>query len=495
MFFKQKSNVIFRSYDSFGYITDNRNFGYKHTNNSEKYIGDKILSESGSVFFSVLGREPQTLDILAQKIRKQFPDVDIETIKNDAKEFYYKLECEGFITSGETQQECEERDTKFSYKELKPEIISKDFSPFIIRPKKSTQDFFEEYFKDKPQLLYLHIEITSRCNERCIHCYIPHDNKITSIKSALFYDILEQCKSMRLVHLTLSGGEPMLHRNFCDFLKKCREYNFSINILSNLTLLDDEIVKEMKANPLLGVQVSLYSMNPDIHDEITQMKGSLEKTKTAILKLIENDIPLQISCPIMKQNKNCSNDVKKWAGKHNIYVGDDFVIIGSYNHTTQNLNCRLPLDEVKKVIKEKATKDVKYLEHLKVEAEKKKNIAPDDFVCSVCNSSICITENGDVYPCAGWQGYVVGNVKKTSLSDIWEHSKKVQYLRELRKYDFPKCIQCVDKEFCTMCMVRNANESPIGDPLAVNEYFCKIAKFNKSLVLELQKEHPSIKNQ
>lgn len=284
----------------------------------------------------------------------------------------------------------------------------------------------------------------------------------------------------------------MLHENFCYFLRKCREHNFSVNVLSNLTLLDDEIIQEMKANPLLGVQVSLYSMNPDIHDEITQMKGSLEKTKTAILKLIESDIPLQISCPIMKQNKNCSDDVKKWAGEHNIYVGSDFVIIGSYNNTTQNLNCRLSLDEVKKVIKDKATKDVKYLEQLKIEVEEKKNIAPDDFVCSVCNSSICVTENGDVYPCAGWQGYVVGNVKETSLNDIWENSEKVQYLRELRKYDFPKCIQCTDKEFCTMCMVRNANESPTGNPLAVNEYFCDIAKFNKSMVLEWKKKRISI---
>ncbi|WP_374937108.1 SPASM domain-containing protein [Bacteroides uniformis] len=97
---------------------------------------------------------------------------------------------------------------------------------------------------------------------------------------------------------------------------------------------------------------------------------------------------------------------------------------------------------------------------------------------------MCITENGNVYPCAGWQGYVVGNVKETSLIDIWNNSEKVQYLRNLRKYDFPKCLQCVDKEFCTMCMVRNANESPTGNPLTVNEYFCNIAKFNRKITLE-----------
>jgi radical SAM protein with 4Fe4S-binding SPASM domain len=75
-------------------------------------------------------------------------------------------------------------------------------------------------------------------------------------------------------------------------------------------------------------------------------------------------------------------------------------------------------------------------------------------------------------------------VKETSLKEIWDNSKKVQYLRNLRKKDFPKCIQCPDKAFCVMCMVRNANEHPHGDPLAVNEYFCNVAKINKRVVFE-----------
>ena len=300
----------------------------------------------------------------------------------------------------------------------------------------------------------------------------------------LFYDVLEQCKNMRLLHLTLSGGEPMLHKNFCNFLKKCNEYNFSVNVLSNLTLLDDEIIKEMKANPLLDVQVSLYAMAPNVHDEITQVKGSFEKTKNAILKLIENDIPLQISCPIMKQNKNYYGDVIKWAEKYKIHVGADYVIIGKYDHTTQNLSCRLSINEIKEMISDKIAHDSKYLEQMEMSAEKKKDTNPNDFVCSVCHSSICIADNGTVFPCAGWQDYVVGNVKEASLQDIWDNTEKVQYLRSLRKKDFPKCLQCTDKEFCTMCMIRNANENPEGNPLIVNEFFCNIAKLNRQIVEE-----------
>jgi radical SAM protein with 4Fe4S-binding SPASM domain len=483
MYFKQKSNVIFRNYGSFGYITDNRNFGYKQANDDGNDIGDKIVSQSGAVFLSVLDRKPQTLDCLVKKISMQFTDVDIETIKIDAREFYFLLELEGFVVSGETLQECNEKDLSFSYKKVEPKSKKEDCSPNRCF-ETSTQEFFDEYFESESQLTNLHIEITSECNERCVHCYIPHENKVNNIEPDLFYNILDQCIKMNLLHLTLSGGEPMMHKNFIDFLNKCNEYNFSVNVLSNLTLLNKTIIEEMKRNALLSVQVSLYSMDADIHDAITQVKGSFEKTKNAIIRLRENDIPLQISCPIMKQNIYCYNDVIEWGKAHNINVGSDYVIIARYNHTTQNLSNRLSINDVKEVINQRIFNEPQYLEVMEKEAEQKKNMNPDDFVCSVCHSSICIAENGNVYPCAGWQDYVVGNVNETSLNDIWNNSTKVQYLRSLHRRDFPKCIQCTEKEFCTMCMVRNANEHPLGDPLAVNEYFCNIAKLNKKMVLD-----------
>jgi radical SAM protein with 4Fe4S-binding SPASM domain len=483
MYFKKKTNIIFRNYNTFGYITDNRNFGYKLLNNSDNHIGDKILSESGALFISVLGKNPQTLDEIAINICNRFQDVEIDTIKQDANEFYSMLEKDGFIVSGNSIEECDEKDYKFSYKTSNPEVINYSNS-ISFKQEKSTQDFFEEYYNGRYQLTNIHIEISSKCNERCIHCYIPHEEKNNQIDSSLFYNILEQCKNLNIIHITISGGEPMLHKHFVDFLKKCREYNFSVNVLSNLTLLSDEIIYEMKANPLLGVQVSLYSMNSDIHDNITQTKGSFEKTKSSILRLIENDIPLQISCPVIKQNKDCYEEVIKWAKKHGVHAGDDYIIIAKYNHTTQNLSCRLSISEIEKVIKDKSENDSIYLENIKTEAEKSKEFSPDDYVCSVCESTICISDNGVVYPCAGWQDFVLGNIRNKTLDEIWNSSKEVKYLRSLRKKDFPKCIKCTDREYCTMCMVRNANEDPTGNPLTVNEYFCDIARLNKIIVDE-----------
>ncbi len=176
----------------------------------------KFYQKAELVFVSVLSRAPQSLEVLAKNIKKQFTDVDIQTIKNDARDFYSILERDGFIVSGETLKECDEKDTMFSYKMLEP-LIKKDFSHTTTHLEKSTQEFLEEHFKGKPQLTNMHIELTSRCNERCVHCYIPHDNKVSDIDPDLFYNVLKQCNDLKLLHLTLSGGEPMLHKTFCDF--------------------------------------------------------------------------------------------------------------------------------------------------------------------------------------------------------------------------------------------------------------------------------------
>jgi radical SAM protein with 4Fe4S-binding SPASM domain len=474
VFYRQKFDTFIRRYDDVGYIASKSDFG------------DRVVDFSGAVFLTALSREPQTLDGLAEKIALSFVGEDAGTIKKDAAEFYAALEEDGFIVSGETKEELDRKDTRFSYAALEPKTIKKDFTPVILRAEKTTQEFLDEHFKDKPHLTSLQIELTSRCNERCVHCYIPHENKTADIDDTLFYDVLDQCRDMGLLNLTLSGGEPLLHRHFLDFLRKAKDYDFSINILSNLTLLNDEIITEMKANRLSSVQVSLYSMKSEIHDAITKMPGSFVKTRDAILKLIENDIPLQISCPTMKQNKDSYVDVLHWAQEHRVRAVTDYIMMARYDHTTGNLDNRLSLDEVGKVINDIISNDQSYQDEMNT-ADFDKAGSRDtsgDIVCGVCVSSLCMVANGNTYPCAGWQDYVCGNVRETSLREIWEHSPKVKYLRGLRKKDFPKCMKCPDKSFCAMCMVRNANEAPDGNPLKINKHFCKVAALNRKIVLD-----------
>ena len=95
-----------------------------------------------------------------------------------------------------------------------------------------------------------------------------------------------------------------------------------------------------------------------------------------------------------------------------------------------------------------------------------------------------MVSNGNIYPCAGWQDYICGNLNEQSLDYIWNDSPKMNELRSLRRRDMETCIDCDKQAFCSPCMVRNANESPTGDPFEVSPYFCEVAAVNKELVLD-----------
>ena len=478
MLYRQKKDTYIRNYDGIGYIC------------STGLFNDRVVNESGTVFLTALSRKARSLDELIEKVLPVFTDTDRETLLKDGKEFYDALVEDGFLVSGETEEELDRNDIGFSYKSFDPKTAKKDFTPTIRRADTDTQTYLENHFRGKPHLSSFQIELTSRCNERCVHCYIPHKYKLYDIKPELYYSVLKQLSRMNVLSVTLSGGEPMMHPQFIEFLRAAKKYDFYVNILSNLTLLNDEIIAEMKAGNVSSVQVSLYSMIPEHHDAITKLPGSFEKTKNAILKLIENDIPLQISCPTMKGNKNDYNDVLKWAHDHKVRAVTDYIIMAEYNHETENLANRLSVEEAGKVIEDILKDDIDYQQEiLKPDFPqrcKELQFDPERQLCGVGISSCCMVANGNVYPCAGWQEMVLGNVKDEPLEKIWNESPKIQYLRGLKMKDMGngECCRCDKAAFCAPCMVRNANESPTGNPLEINRHFCAVAAKNKQLVLE-----------
>lgn len=476
MLYRLKAETFIRVYDDIGYIVNKGNFS------------DQVTDKIGAIFLKSLSRRAKSIDEIVREISNIFIDADITEIKSDVESFMKNLEYDGFIVSGETIQELDSKDTPFSYSNINNNAITNEYE---LRSCVSSQKFLENYFKENPKLMSFQIEITSKCNERCIHCYIPHKNKDTDIDPELFYKILKQCKEMGVMDITLSGGEPMLHPNFLDFLHAAKLNDFSVTILSNLTLLTDEIISEMKSNCLSGVQVSLYSMNPDIHDSITKVPGSFEKTKQAIIKLMKNNIPIQISCPTMKQNNDESySNVAKWATKNRLRAYTDCILMARYDHTTDNLDNRMSLTDMEKILNDIIENDNSYQTVIQNNDFNNINLqkSPDDIICGVGIMSLCMVSNGNVFPCAGWQSCVCGNVTKSSLKNIWETSPELNYLRKLRKKDLPKCANCENQIFCSVCMARNANENIDGNPLKINDYFCEIAKLNKKVVLEWQKK-------
>lgn len=435
MLIRQSKNSYIRCTERYGYITN------------QLTRQDRVYNDSGAIFLKQISRKVTSIEEIVGNLATIYPDVDQKDLQQDFLDFAQDLEAAKFIVMGNTLEEVEQKDTSFTYSVEVPFTATDDFSqPTKDRVKENTQEFFLEEVQGRPLISSLQFELSSRCNERCIHCYIPNGKKNTGFDMPLakVKGILDEFAEMGGIHVTLSGGEAFLHKDLLEICKYCREKDLKISILSNLISLKDEQIPVLKEVNLSLIQTSLYSMNPEIHDKITTVKGSFEKTKAAIEKLVAADIPVQISCPLMKANKDGYADVLKYAQKLKIKAQTDYIMMAQANLDTSNLANRLSLEETEKVLRDIFEYDLEYQAitlNLKPKDEERK-FDKERFlkepVCGVGYDNCCITANGDVYPCAGWQEYVLGNVYKQSLKEIWENSERVKYLRKITNASFPK---------------------------------------------------------
>ena len=488
--------LVRQSKNSFIRIYDNCELGYI-SNQLTKY--DRTYNESGAVFLSQISRQPKDIRTIVDNISSIYSEVDSRTIANDFMSFVEELSESQFVVMGESLEELDQKDLAFSYSSNSPKTFT-DFYPQKTKQKvqRDTEEFFLRHDQRKPRLASLQFELTSRCNERCIHCYIPNGKKNAGFDMSFerFKYILDQFAEMGGLQVTLSGGEALMNKDIAKILLYCREKDMQISLLTNLISLKKELIPILKDVNLSLIQVSLYSMDAEKHDSITTIKGSFEKTKTAIEKLHNADIPVQISCPIMKANKDGYDEVMKYAQRLRMKAQTDYIMMAQADLNTSNLANRISIEETEKVIRDIMENDVDYQTETLAQ-DPLSSISEEEFaemsLCGAGLNDLCVTVNGDIYPCAGWQGFVVGNVFRESLKEIWEHSPKLEQIRKIKQKDFPKCLKCEARDFCNMCLVRNYNESG-GDMFKINEHFCKVAFLNKQIAEKWQKSHPIREN-
>ncbi|NCB69280.1 MAG: radical SAM protein [Bacteroidia bacterium] len=480
MLIRQTKDTFIRRFGNVGYITNQLT---KH---------DLNFNETGADFLDIISREPKELDLIIDELLPLYNDISQEELKADFLDFALDLEKQGFIVTGNSVEELNSKEPSFNYQMENPKTTLYDFT----NPDKneitteSSELFYEEFHKE-PRIFGLQIEVSSRCNERCIHCYIPNQKKDNGndMPLEMILRVLDEAKDMGTLQVTLSGGELFLHKQIDVILRYARSNDFIISILSNLVLLTEKHIELLKEiNPSI-VQVSLYSMIAEEHDAITLVKGSFEKTKRNIERLVAANIPVQISCPVMKLNRKSYKDVLVYANKLRIKAQTDFIMMAQADHNTNNLAQRISINETAELLNDMLEYDRDYIGSTLNQEPKSRDI--EKFkkmpVCGVGVDNICVTANGDYYPCAGWQGMVVGNANQQSLKDIWENSPELKQLRTITNGSFPQCIECDARDYCAMCLVRNYNENN-GDMFKITKHFCDVALLNKKMVENYLKE-------
>src|SRR2546427_9089001 len=80
--------------------------------------------------------------------------------------------------------------------------------------------------------LSVHFDLTYRCNERCVHCYLDHEDH-GELSTAECIDALEQLAMAGTLFLTFSGGEIFLRRDLEELLATARRVYFVVNLKNN----------------------------------------------------------------------------------------------------------------------------------------------------------------------------------------------------------------------------------------------------------------------
>lgn len=345
----------------------------------------------------------------------------------------------------------------------KKELFSSHIQSFSGNP---------NYLFSKP--MYASFRLTSACNFRCIHCMYSGTeySSVNDLSTEQILNLADELINAGVIFVNLTGGEVFCRADIMDIVRKFKENNIALLLITNGSLLTDENINEIAElfNPYTDVvQISLDAANEETFKKIRR-SDKFGKINENIKKLTDKGVVVDNVCVVNNINKNEILDVYKLAeslGTNCLTVGK----IKSYNDKHLSLECStqelfkiyynliqnkndngpdlavgfwsqielLNIPEVKKIIEEPY-----YQELFKKQYTKKLS-----FDCQNHNK-VAINNDGDISLCIEAFSYDIeplGNCKNNSFEEIWERRwNNVLYQPRSRKNT--KCEICKYNTYC-----------------------------------------------
>jgi AdoMet-dependent heme synthase len=325
--------------------------------------------------------------------------------------------------------------------------------------------------------LYVVWETTLRCNLRCLHCYSgaskPHPGELTTDEAD---DLISQLAEAGVIILGLSGGEPMLRKDWRHLVGHAIDSGLLVSIGTNGTPVTKRVAAELKAMGVHSVCVSLDGSTPETHEYVRQRPGLFAKTTAAIERLAEAGVRVIVGYTPVRYNFHEAGSIIDLAyqlGASGVNLSE-FVPVGR-----GTLDLCLRPDELHTVIDTWAERKESYRGKMDVfwhDCRVGQFVAPDERAkyigCGAGQMLARITVDGYVTPCVTLP-VRVGNLREQRFIDIWRDSPFLQKIRDRSNIQAGNCAGCELKSTCGGC--RAVSMGFYGDPFRGDPY-CWISR-------------------
>jgi len=161
------------------------------------------------------------------------------------------------------------------------------------------------------------IEITQRCNNKCVHCYnnLPLKDQAARQKELScteYCRILDQIVEAGCLWLLLSGGEIFARKDVLDIYTYARQKGLLVTLFTNGTLITPEIADYLVKWRPFSIEITLYGKTQQTYEKITGIPGSFDRCMQGIRLLQERGLPLKLKTMAITHNKHEIWDMKRF---------------------------------------------------------------------------------------------------------------------------------------------------------------------------------------
>jgi len=342
-------------------------------------------------------------------------------------------------------------------------------------------------------LLSLSLELTARCNNNCIHCYInlsENDEKAKNCELSLqqIKKLIDEAESLGTLWVLLSGGEPLLREDFFDIYLYIKKKGMLVSVFTNATLINETHIQFFKKYPPRALEITIYGISERIHKKITR-NALFRKTMQAIDSLKAQAIPITLKTVIMKSNLKEFERIYRYCEK----TSDKPIRFDPFLNLRYDRNP----EKNKQILSERLTPD----EIIAIEAFDQKRMSAIESQCVSMNVSDLPSENksrllrcsaGVNSCCISYDGIFklcnalnhndyIYDLKNGSLVDAWKKFPKIWREKTASNPEYiKKCANCTIYNLCMACPANSDLET--GVPDAFVNYFCDVAnkRYNNS---------------